>query len=229
MPSPPKNPTVLSYLAVRRAVGILALALPTAVLLAGNPLPTSISGYYYVGLHDFLLRNFLVGSLCAVAMFQLGCRGYDRRDELAGIFSAVCAIGVAFFPTAPDVPTLPQRHIGWVHYTFASLLFLTLAYFCLFLFRLTDQRTPTRRKLLRNRVYQVCGWIILASIAAVGVFAISGLQTLFGLGVKLIFETTALVAFGIAWLVKGETFLKDLPTAASTTAEPERLAKAHTA
>jgi len=226
---PPQNPPVLSYLAMRRAVGIIALVLPAAAPLAGNPLPTSISGYYYVGMLDFLLRSFLVGSLCAVAMFQLGCRGYDRRDELAGILSAVCAIGVAFFPTAPENASALQRQIGYVHYTFAGLLFLTLAYFCLFLFRLTNQSAPTDRKLLRNRVYQICGWIILASIAAVGVFAISGRETLFGLGVKLICETTALVAFGIAWLVKGETFLKDLPIEADTTTAPKPLAKAHIA
>ncbi len=73
-----EDPAVLSYLALRKAVGIIALALPFA-LMAGNILLTplgptgtwpnplfqgSISDYYYTP-----MGNFLVGSLCAIAMF----------------------------------------------------------------------------------------------------------------------------------------------------------------
>lgn len=49
------------------------------------------------------------------------------------------AIGVAFFPTTPeDDHAQIDRIIGYAHYGFAAAFFLTLAYFCLVLFRKTD-------------------------------------------------------------------------------------------
>jgi hypothetical protein len=68
----------------------------------------------------------------------------------------------------------------------------------------------TPRKLLRNMVYSVCGWAILASIFLIILCKLLGLTYLAGeLGSMFCFETTALIAFGIAWLVKGETILRD--------------------
>ena len=90
-----KDPARLSYFALRKAVGGIALALPFAVaipwLLYCHTLEGSISYYYYTG-----MRNLFEGSLCAIALFQLFCRGYDVWDELAGILSGVFALGVAF-------------------------------------------------------------------------------------------------------------------------------------
>jgi len=208
-----KDPAVRSYLELRRAVGWVALGLPFALIipwwiLGNHVLPSSISGYYYTG-----MRNLFEGCLCAIAMFNFCCRGYDWKDEAAGAFSALCALGVAFCPTTPDsvAPTPCQQHVGAAHLIFASLLFITLAYFCLVLFRTTAaDRTVTRRKLQRNMVYAVCGWAILASIILIILCMILGRTYLVGeLGAMFCFETTALVAFGIAWLVKGETILKD--------------------
>ena len=162
----PKDPVVFSYLALRKAVGTVALALPFAVAipwgLRYHAIQTSISAYYYTG-----MRNLFVGSLCAIAMFMLCTRGYDRKDEVAGIFSAVCGIGVAFCPTSPECcATNRQLVIGTIHYIFAALLFLTLAYFCLVLFRMSAVgHAVTRKKKQRNVVYTVCGIVILLSLA----------------------------------------------------------------
>jgi hypothetical protein len=208
-----KDPIVYSYLALRKAVGFVALGLPFVLvipwwLLGSHAIEGSISGYYYTG-----MRNFLVGSLCAISMFMLCCRGYDRYDEIAGIFSAVCSLGVAFFPTAPDCgATSHQRTIGIWHHTFATLLFLTLAGFCFFLFRKTaDKKTMTRMKRWRNHVYTACGYAIIASLLLILILVeIFPVKHLLGnISPMLCFETTSLWAFGIAWLVKGETFLKD--------------------
>jgi hypothetical protein len=170
------------------------------------------------------MRNLFVGSLCGIAMFQLACRGFDRKDEIAGMLSALFALGVAFFPTAPSEtvrcpPMYPNLTKG-VHYLSATLLFLTLAYFCLVLFKKTASKgTETRQKLKRNRVYTISGYVILASIAAIALIkllkmgnVISGDPKLGPFGTTFVFETTSLVAFGFAWLIKGETFLKDEPT-----------------
>jgi hypothetical protein len=52
--------------------------------------------------------------------------------------------------------------------------------------------------------------VILASILAIAATKIFGLKySILGLGPVFYFESTSLLAFGTAWLTKGETFLKD--------------------
>jgi peptidoglycan/LPS O-acetylase OafA/YrhL len=199
------DPVVLSYTALRRAVGIVAFVLPFAVTIpvgiATHHVEASISASYYT-----FMRNFFVGSLCAISMFMLCCRGYDRKDVIASEFSALCALGVAFFPCQ-------NKQTATVHYTSAALLFSTLAFFCLYLFRLSSGN-PTQRKLQRNRVYAACGVGILVSMAAM---ALIGLLEHFAVlshppaHSTLLFETSSLICFGIAWLVKGEALLQDRP------------------
>lgn len=207
-----QDPAQLSYFALRKVVGGIALGLPFAVaipwFLYSHRLEGSISSYYYTG-----MRNLFEGSLCAIALFQLFCRGYDKWDEVAGILSGVFALGVAFCPTTPDHCATPfQKQVGTAHYIFAGLLFLTLAVFCLVLFRMSAQgHALTSMKRLRNRVYTACGIVILASITAILLLVkVFKVTVLFGgLGTIFVFETTSLVAFGLAWLIKGQTLLKD--------------------
>jgi hypothetical protein len=212
-PAPaPGNPIVLSYLELRTVVGIVGIALPFVLALGMvvqgfHGLESSLSSYYYTD-----LRNVFVGSLCVIAAFLASCRGYDRRDEIAGWLAGACAIGVAFFPTTPDGCATPEEKIiGDIHYTFAGILFLTLAYFCLFLFTLTHpDGKPTAQKLKRNTVYVVCGWIMLACIALMLLFIVPVISNLVHCSSRTFWlESTAIVAFGVAWLTKGEAILKD--------------------
>ena len=207
----PEQPLVLSYLGLRKAVGIIGFALPFVLaigraLLQGAGLEGSISYYYYTD-----MGNVFVGSLCAIGVFLLSTRGYDRRDAIAGRLACVFAIGVALFPTRPyPVATSTEICIGYIHWSCAALLFLTLAYFCLKLFTKKDPNNVTPRKQQRNKVYRFCGWTILTCIAlipitkipAVGT-AVDRIQPIFWL------ESISIVAFGFAWLTKGETILKD--------------------
>ena len=209
-----KDPTALTYLTLRKVVGGIAVLLPFALALPWwlhvHVFQSSISDYYYTG-----LRNLFVGSLCAIAMFLLSCRGFDWQDEVAGAFAALCALGVAFCPTTPACPSSYQKDVGFAHYTFAALLFLTLSYFCLVLFKMTAAtRTVTPQKRQRNMVYTVSGLVILASILAIATSKLLYLlfhwsYSILGFGPVFFFETTSLWAFGVAWLVKGETILKD--------------------
>lgn len=201
---------VLSYLGLRKAVGIIGIALPL-VLVVGNyfiegpGIESSISTYYHTS-----MRDVLVGSLCAIAVFLMSYRGYERKDDIAGDLACIFAIGVALFPITPDSgATELDKVIGVFHLLFAAALFLTLAYFSLFLFR-KGEANPTPRKLMRNRVYTVCGYGILACIGAMAVIllispgsAIKRLDPIFWL------EAAAIWAFGWSWFTKGEGILKD--------------------
>ena len=210
--SGPQDSLVLSYLSLRKAVGIIGFALPFVlafgkILLQGPGIQRSISSYYYTD-----MRNVFVGSLCAIGIFFMTCRGYDLKDRIAGYFACVFAIGVALFPTTPDTDaTSRDKLLGALHLSFAALLFLTLAYFSLKQFTQTDRdKIPTRRKLQRNTVYRVCGYTILASIFLMVVTALPPVKTLVAWLTPLFWlESVAVVAFGVAWLTKGETILKD--------------------
>lgn len=199
---------VLSYLGLRRAVGYIGIGLPFVLLagglLRGGPLPGSISAYYYTG-----LRDVLVGALFAVATFLISYR-YGSPDTGASTLAGVTAIGAALFPTVPAAPTVQERIVGAMHLTFAGVFFLTLAYFCLFLFTRTDQPEPTRRKAQRNVVYRTCGVLIVACIV-LAVLADTLLPRPLVDATHPVFwlESVAIIAFGLSWLVKGETILRD--------------------
>jgi hypothetical protein len=210
--SGPQDPLVLSYLSLRKAVGIIGFALPFVLafgkfLLQGPGLQSSISAYYYTD-----MRNVFEGSLCAIGVFLLSCRGYDRRDEIAGRLACAFAVGVALLPTTPYAyATSRDRLVGGVHLSFAALLYLTLAYFSLALFTKTaSDKHPTRRKLRRNTVYRVCGYAILACIFSIAVVAIPPVKLLTERLTPVFWlESIATVAFGVSWLTKGETILRD--------------------
>ena len=204
------NSLVISYLGLRKAVGIIGLLLPLVLALGklvidGPGLQTSISAYYYTH-----LRNVFVGSLCAIGVFLMSYRGYDRRDEIAGKLACVFAVTAALFPTTPE-DTLRGNWTSPIHFTAASLLFLMLAYFSLCLFRRTDPtKPPTPQKLKRNKVYAVCGYLILAAIAGAGASFAFGSASFFHLYKPVFwFESLAVVSFGVSWLTKGEAILKD--------------------
>lgn len=196
-----------SYLFLRRAIGVIGLALPLVLIVGGvivdGGLLSSISGYYHGS-----LRDVWVGSMCAVGVFLLSYRGYGRVDDLVSNVAAVAAVGVALFPTTPSNPVGSDRVVGVLHLVFAGVFFLALAYFCLVLFRKSDDPSPSRRKLARNRVYLTCGLVIVGSLLLIVLSGPLGIPG--SLHPALWLETAAILAFGLAWLTKGEAILADL-------------------
>lgn len=204
---------MIGYLTLRKAIGLLGTALPFvlslgAFLLFKTGIQASMSSYYHTG-----MRDVFVGTLCAIGVFMISYRGYERQDDVAGDLACVFAVGVALFPTTLRGDLIPLDIIGKLHLAFAALFFLTLAYFSLRLFTKTDPtKTPTPQKLQRNKVYRACGYTLLASVVLIGLLtflpseikqALSPYHPVYWL------ESLGVFAFGISWLTKGEAMLGD--------------------
>jgi hypothetical protein len=236
------NSLVLHFLTLRKAIGFIGIALPWTLIAGENlrdwlaPSATpmgrawielSISAYFHTG-----MRDVFVGSLCAVGVFLLCYKGYERTDstlaKAAGAFALLVALcptsetsreatdvggrvldSVTFFSGAdsPD-PAL----VGYVHFGAAAAFFLILAYMSIFLFTRTDAARPTPRKLQRNTIYRVCGIVMLACIIAIGVAKLA-LNDQAEARSHFVFwlEAIAVVSFGISWLTKGEAIRPDRP------------------
>ena len=210
-PQPPSEESmfVLSYMGLRKSVGIIGLALPV-VLLVGKPvldgggMPGSISAYYYTG-----MRNYFVGSLCALAVFLFSYK-YAPRDNFLSTLASAFALGVVFFPTTPQGEATTWT--GWVHLTCAFLFFLTLAGIAYFVFTRPplpkEQLEP--RKRTRDKIYRICGVTIVVSLLLapildplLGDVMRDRIHPLFWL------ESIAVWAFSASWLIKGGFFLRD--------------------
>lgn len=220
---PPKNnheqQLVISYLTLRKAVGILGILLPVVlaigvpIISSCNILQDSISDYYFTK-----MGSVFVGTLCAVGLFLFSYKGYEKKDSIASKFACLFALGVAFSPTyGPEASSvcnfLHRNSNTWgstIHDISAALFFLTLAYFSLFLFTKSSGK-PTGNKLKRNIIYKVCGYTILCCIVMIVLyFKIPSLRSaLQDYKPVFIMETLALWAFGFSWLTKGEFILKD--------------------
>ena len=194
---------VISYLSLRRLIGVLGMALPLVVMIWGwticgstKVLP-SISDYY-----SLRTRDAFVGILCAIACFLFTYRGFDD-DERYGNLAAIFAVAVAFFPNSGT--PLERR----VHFSSALGLLLVLAYFSLKIFTKSGGH-PTPQKLIRNRVYTACGALILGCVVLIGLYKSVLADTQLALWHPVFWlETLALEAFGFSWLVKGETLWRD--------------------
>ena len=209
-----ENRLIITYLTLRKLIGILGIALPLilffgALLIFQTGIQSSISSYYYTG-----MRDLFVGTICVIGFFLLIYKGYETADNIAGDIGCLAAIGLALFPTAPDgVVTGTQQTIGYLHLGFAALFFMVLIYFSLFLFTKTDpEKTPTPKKLQRNRVYRICGYTMAGCILLIAVYFMlpaewAALFTPYNPVYWL--EAIVIIFFGISWITKGEAILKD--------------------
>jgi hypothetical protein len=245
---PAPHPEVISFLAVRRAVGLIGLALPAALLiyaaLVPNGMRPSISEFYHSHMGDVL-----VGSLVAIGVFLITYKGYDPEDDevitdnLIANIAGFTVIGVALFPTSvypmpdPACPFPPETwptqgiYFHWcsriesIHFVSAAVFFLMMAVFCLYLFPRGDRTADGRIDWSggKNRLYLICGIALLASIAGLLYYAFLGDQAaLSAWNYVFWFETLGVVAFAIAWLAKGKIVqgMTNLVTSRKQSAEP---------
>lgn len=202
---------VISYHALLIAVGILGILFPI-ILVFGDMildkqyhLLNSISSYYHTR-----MGNGFVGILCAVALFMFSYLGHDKRDNIAGHLAGIFALGIAFFPNNTCDPWTIKNII---HLSSAFLFFSTLIYFSLCLFTQSKEKKPySKPKANRNRVFIICGWIMILCIVLIALYmawlidvfpCLENIEPVFWL------ESIALLAFGISWITKGQLIYKD--------------------
>jgi hypothetical protein len=188
---------VFDYRALRLLIGLIAFILPFAVsLLSSKPLSSISASYFTKG------RDAFVGMLFVVGAFFWAYHGHTSAQAYASKAASITALLVAVFPTT--CPTCETTAKSVVHYIAAATLFAILSYFCLGPFREHTKRQGGKRG-MRARIYLVCGYIMIACIAVIGLgeFILSD-ETMESLRITYWGEAIALGAFGIAWIVSGK-------------------------
>ena len=86
------------------------------------------------------------------------------------------------------------------HMTFVTIFFALACYIVLCRFSAHTPTHPSHEKLKRNKVYKVCGTIMVLCCVAIGIIKFSNSD-------RSIFwpETIVMATFAAAWLVKGQT------------------------
>jgi hypothetical protein len=228
---------IVSYLNQRRIVGAIGILLPfvlrIGIIFFNHKAPYSISSYYYSP-----MRNVLVAALCVLGLFLIAYKGYDDLDSGITNVAGVAAIGVAFFPTSDPSfsPAWVGRvHPFFAAVAIASLALMALQFTqtepgneqgevgkpgpkwtqdikrigLALLFRYQNPQCRTDKKKVRDRIYSSCAWLILVGLV------LGFAQNFWPKSAKDVtqwlfwFEALAVIAFGVSWLVKGETILKD--------------------
>lgn len=222
------NELVFSYLTLRNLIGFSGLLLPAVLsLFPRRPsefygFEPSISDYFYTDRGDIL-----VVVLCILGTLLITYKGYNWKEQLLTCIAGICGMGVAFVPTTKDCLTCNLSvHTGsggvfdfitgkWWHFGFAATFLFCLAIMSLVFFTKKDEFTAIKsldgsltQKGKRNIVYKICGWVIIASLVIMGVYFISGWRFK-KLPFVFIFESIAVIAFGISWLTKGQTLWPD--------------------
>jgi hypothetical protein len=226
-PNPPDSELVVSFLTLRKAIGIIGIAMPIVVralayLYEGIPSNDSISAYYYT-----VSRDVFVGTLFAIGVFLFCYRDRSRQDNILTNVAGLCAVAIGLFPTDPKFhPVVTERLKALPDQTCYKALFdpncytsagepgyhiyvvvpffLIISYLTLFRFTKPGPHGYTDRKKKRNRIYVACGIVMFASLGVI--VLLKGLSRDNPIYVP---ETVAIIAFGIAWLTKGHTIMGD--------------------
>ena len=201
------------YRLTRCTIAWLCLLLPFLSILFGfigvlqgyNPV-----GWYY-SISDTYYANskaIMIGILSITSFYFATYKGYDIRDRIVNVLSAICAAGVALFPNRGVDGLIQMSHsVGYIfHCTFASVLYFTFFLNCVWLFRLG--KSDTREKKIRNNIYLGCG---IGIAVAAGVLIAGNVFNLKQYIPNFIWivEVVAQIAYAIAWFTKSGRLIKD--------------------
>jgi len=192
-----RRDNLFDYKTLRFLLGLIALSLPFTVSLASSTRLYSISGAYYSD-----AKYILIGTLILVGILFFAYSGHSVLESRASKVAAVAAIVSAIFP--PACTNCSETIFSQVHFVSSAVLFLILAYFCLVPFQ-KNTRGALGKRARRSLVYRICGWTMLGCIVGLflaNIFLSAGTINEFRL--TYYGEATALIAFGIAWIVSGK-------------------------
>lgn len=206
---------------IRKLIGVLGLLLPFMLLIAQGELLSSISHYYYQTLSSLL---FII-ILSAFGLFLISYKGYKIdpetekiSDDLITNIGGLAALVVVFVPTVClgsgsdviaaicDSGNFPlfghnDKLKGTIHLVSAGIFIFSMGWMSKYKFTRSDDD-------VNNRIYRICGNLIWGSIGLLIILIIAEkLGVSFWLDEYYVFilETTAIVPFGISWLIKGKT------------------------
>ncbi len=211
----------LSFLRIRKVIGILGILLPITLFLFENQALSSISHYYYSR-----SAVFFIAILFSFGTLLISYKGYKRDPATEwisdNVITNIAGIGillVVFIPTgccgsgSLVIDQLCKEGIyqlyghenqtkNVIHLASAGIFIFSIGYMSIFRFTKGDKKEHE----LENKIYRVCGYTIWACLLILLIRLIFSLQ--FTDIDVFIFETIAVVAFGISWLVKGETLVE---------------------
>ena len=169
------NEFVVSYLTLRQMIGWIGLLMPISVRLGayifeGIYSSDSISAYYYTG-----MRDVFVSTLVLVGVLLTCYRTPSRNDNLLAIVAGISAVGIGLFPMDPtfaaeilrkypemgEAKCYINRRLLCFHFLFVGAFFSLSFYLVYFRFSAFTPPIPTTQKLKRNKIYKVCGAIML--------------------------------------------------------------------
>ena len=165
---------------LRKFIGILGMGLPFLLVVflyiatgLNHPLD-SISHYYFTR-----VSSIFVSVLSILGIFLIIYKGKKPVDFIVSLIAGVFAICVICFPTGNiteiccdinkkySVTILhPSNFRESFHYISAGIFLICLSFMSIFLFTKSDKSPKTRggRKVIRNRIYRVCGAIMIIAI-----------------------------------------------------------------
>ena len=161
--------------------------------LLGDKWWYSISATYYAN-----SNVWIIGSLVLASFFFFTYKGYDLGDRVLTIISAVSSICIIIFPCfctefeRVGLFMLPVKLSSTLHNISASVLFISFA--IMILTQFTKGKDATR-----NRVYYICGVVIVAFMISQVVTSILKIEW-----ATIVNEFFMLEAFAVAWITKSK-------------------------
>lgn len=187
--------TEIDHHTMKLIVGLVAISLATLTSFFADTPIQSISASYY---EEGWSRNIFVGFLFAISAFLLAYNGRSATEMVLSKVAAVAAMGVAMFPCKCGDHQEIIRH---VHGISAGVMFAILAVFCYKFYQRAMGKGHVQAK-WRAAIYVACGIAIVVSILVIAIdHLINGAISSKIIRLTFYCEATALIAFGVAWLV----------------------------
>lgn len=199
------------YLRIRNLCGFLGMILPWLALFSAGIAPHPSDEWWWSISATYYQSPALVAVLVPASIVLISYIGYDDLDNWITTLGGIFGLGIVLFPckvswiadgTLVGFFQVPIQISHIVHSACAGAFFLLMALNSIFLFTKTGAGTMSGRKIIRNRIYRICGWSMIALEAAFLAVSLTGAPRY----IVMYLEIALLSLFGFAWLVKGEAF-----------------------